>query len=153
MIYTPLTIQAACLAYSAHHGQLDKGGMPYIFHPYHLAEQMADEVTACVALLHDVVEDTSVTIEELEAIFPKEVTEAVRLLTHQKGTDYFEYVRALAKNPVARVVKLADLAHNSDESRLAGCSRISPEERLRLRQKYVQAKAILEEAAVCCVNI
>lgn len=148
MIYTPLTIQAARIAYEAHHGQQDKSGMPYIFHPYHLAEQMPDEITVCTALLHDVVEDTSVTIDELKKYFPEEVTDAVRLLTHQKGTDYFEYIRALAKNPIARIVKLADLAHNSDESRLTGCSRIPLEEALRLRQKYARAKAILEENGI-----
>lgn len=74
---------------------------------------MTDEVSVCVALLHDVAEDTSVTIEELELEFPKEVTEALRLLTHDAGTDYFDYVRAIKQNPVAVKVKLADLAHNS----------------------------------------
>ena len=64
MIYTPLTNKAMRLAYDAHHGQADKSGLPYIFHPYHLAEQMTDEITVCAALLHDVVEDTSVNIEE-----------------------------------------------------------------------------------------
>ena len=62
MLYTPLTIQAMKIAYTAHHGQVDKGGVPYIFHPIHLAELMKDEYTTCVALLHDVVEDTDVTL-------------------------------------------------------------------------------------------
>ena len=66
MIYTPLTIKAARIAYEAHHGQFDLCGMPYVFHPYHVAEQMTDEYTTCVALLHDVVEDTDVTFEDLE---------------------------------------------------------------------------------------
>ena len=66
MIYTPLTKAAMEIAYRAHHGQLDKSGVPYIFHPIHLAEQMVDEVTVCVALLHDVVEDTDITFEALE---------------------------------------------------------------------------------------
>lgn len=66
MIYTPLTNKALRLAYAAHHGQTDTSGLPYIFHPYHLAEQMTDEVSACVALLHDVAEDTSVTIPKVE---------------------------------------------------------------------------------------
>lgn len=57
MIYTPLTNKALRLAYAAHHGQTDNSGQPYIFHPYHLAEQMTDEVSVCVALLHDVAED------------------------------------------------------------------------------------------------
>lgn len=66
MIYTTLTNKALRLAYAAHHGQTDKSGQPYIFHPYHLAEQMTDEVSICVALLHDVVEDTDLTFADLE---------------------------------------------------------------------------------------
>lgn len=118
MIYTHLTNEAMKIAYRAHHGQVDKGGIPYIFHPYHLAEQMTDEYTTCVALLHDVVEDTDVTLEELKAIFPTEVTDAIALMTHLEGVDYLEYVAAIRENPIARAVKLADIAHNSDESRL-----------------------------------
>ena len=67
MIYTELTIRAMNLAYNAHHGQFDKGGVPYIFHPIHLAEQMDNEISTCVALLHDTVEDTAVTLEQLAA--------------------------------------------------------------------------------------
>ena len=145
MIYTPLTNKALRFAYAAHQGQKDKSGIPYIFHPYHLAEQMTDEISVCVALLHDVVEDTCVTIAELEQEFPKEVTEAVDLLTHKEGTDYFDYVRAIRENPVAKAVKLADLAHNSDEARLAGCEGMSEEQLACRREKYARAQAILEE--------
>lgn len=148
MIYTTLTNKALRLAYAAHHGQMDKSGQPYIFHPYHLAEQMTDEVSTCAALLHDVVEDTAVTIEELEKEFPKEVTEALRLLTHESGVDYFEYVRAIRKNPVAVKVKLADLAHNSDETRFLGCEEIPSEQLAKWREKYAKAKAILEDREV-----
>ena len=144
MIYTTLTNKALRLAYTAHHGQTDKSGQPYIFHPYHLAEQMTDEVSVCVALLHDVVEDTDLTFADLEREFPQEVTDALRLLTHEKGTDYFDYVRAIKENPVAVKVKLADLAHNSDESRFAGCGDRSAEELVRWREKYAKARAILE---------
>ena len=145
MIYTSLTNQAMRLAYTAHHGQVDKAGQPYIFHPYHVAEQMTDEVTTCVALLHDVVEDTSVTMEMLEALFPRQVTEPLKLLTHKAGTDYFDYVRSIKHDTVARIVKLADIAHNSDESRLSDCREMSPEQVAYLREKYAKAKAILEE--------
>ena len=144
MIYTPLTNRAMRIAYKAHHGQTDKSGQPYIFHPYHIAEQMTDEVSVCVALLHDVVEDTDVTIEELEREFPKEVTDALRLLTHEKGTDYFEYVKMIREDPVAVKVKLADIAHNSDETRFAGCDGISGERLAELREKYDAARKILE---------
>lgn len=145
MIYTPLTNKALRLAYAAHHGQTDKSGQPYIFHPHHLAEQMTDEISTCAALLHDVVEDTAVTIEELEQEFPKEVTGVLRLLTHEKGTDYFDYVRAIKGNPVAVKVKLADLAHNSDETRFAGCDEIPAEQLVKWREKYAKARRILED--------
>ena len=118
MIYTLLTKLAMTIAYKAHHGQIDHGGMPYIFHPYHLAEQMCDEYTTCAALLHDVVEDTDVTLEELAKLFPKEVIDAVALLTHDDDTGYFDYVTAIKENPIARAVKQADLIHNSDQTRL-----------------------------------
>lgn len=145
MVYTPLTIKAMKLAYAAHHGQTDKSGVPYIFHPYHVAEQMADEFTTCAALLHDVVEDAGLTFKELEDQFPKEVLDALRLLTHEKGADYFEYVRAIKDDPIAKAVKLADIAHNSDETRLAGCKDVTQEQIIRWREKYAKAKRILEE--------
>ena len=88
MIYTELTIRAMNLAYTAHHGQFDKGGVPYIFHPIHLAEQMEDELSCCAALLHDVAEDTDITLEDLAAEFPPEVVGAVRLLTHEEGIPF-----------------------------------------------------------------
>ena len=144
MIYTPLTIRAMNIAYEAHHGQTDKAGVPYIFHPLHLAEAMEDEVSCCAALLHDTVEDTDVTLEQLAAEFPQEVVEAVRLLTHEDDTDYFDYVRRIRNNPIAMKVKLADLQHNSDATRFAGVA--VPEEKIGyFRDKYTKARAILLE--------
>ena len=142
MIYTPLTKRAMRIAYDAHHGQVDKGGDPYVFHPFHLAEQMQDETSTCVALLHDVAEDTDVTLEDLEQEFPREVTEAVRLLTHEEGVPYLDYVAAIAGNPIAKAVKLADLAHNSDEDRM-NTSGVTEEKKAQLQDKYAKAKAIL----------
>ena len=144
MIYTGLTIKAMTIAYEAHHGQFDKAGIPYVFHPLYLAESMPDEAACCAALLHDVVEDSAVTLEDLAEIFPAEVVEAVRLLTHDPEEDYFTYVRRIRDNPVALTVKLADLAHNSDESRFAGVE--VPKEKIGyFRDKYAKAKAILLE--------
>ena len=79
MIYTPLTNKAMKIAYRAHHGQKDYNGIPYIFHPIHLAESMDDEISCCAALLHDVVEDTSVTMEFLAREFPREVIDVLKL--------------------------------------------------------------------------
>ena len=140
MIYTELTIRAMNLAYAAHHGQFDKGGVPYIFHPIHLAEQMDDEISTCVALLHDTVEDTAVTLAQLAKEFPKEVVEAVRLLTHAEDVEYFDYVRGIRQNPVAVKVKLADLDHNGDPKRI--CNQGNAEKR---RVKYAAARKILTE--------
>lgn len=142
MVYTPLTAKAMRIAYAAHHGQLDKSGIPYIFHPMHLAEQMEDEISCCVALLHDTVEDTDITFADLEKEFPREVIDALKLLTHPKEMPYFDYVRAVKANPVALKVKLADIAHNSDQTRLAD-SGMSEEVKAYFRDKYTKAKAIL----------
>lgn len=143
MIYTQLTNRAMRIAYDAHHGQNDHGGVPYIFHPLHIAEQMDDEISVCCALLHDVVEDTCVTMKDLERDFPPEITEVVRLLTHDPAVDYFEYIRALKKNPVARKIKLVDLAHNCDETRMAAQS-LTRDELQYFRAKYRKARDILE---------
>lgn len=145
MIYTSLTNKAMKIAYDAHHGQYDCNGVPYIFHPYHLAEQMNDEITVCVALLHDVAEDTDITIEQLEKEFPKEVTEALKLLTHNDDTDYFDYVRAIKENPIAKAVKMADLLHNSDQSRIVDKTVVPVEKMEYWKKKYTKARQILEE--------
>ena len=146
MIYTKLTQKAMQIAYAAHHGQTDCNGMPYVFHPYHLAEQMDDEISCCVALLHDVAEDTEVTLDELAKNFPQEVIEALKLLTHEKDTDYFEYVRRIKGNPTAKKVKLADLAHNMDRSRIVDSFAVSDEKLDKWDKKYSKAmKIIMEE--------
>ncbi len=142
MIYTEMTIKALKLAYAAHEGQLDYNGVPYIFHPYHIAEQMPDETTCTVALLHDVVEDTAVTLDALAKEFPTPVVEAVGLLTHADGADYFEYLQRIKQNPIAKTVKLGDIQHNADQTRCVGSS-ISKEKLLFWQNKYQNAKEYL----------
>ena len=140
MLYTPATKMALCLCFQAHRDQLDKGGMPYVFHPFHLAEQMLDEDTTVLALLHDVVEDTTVTLEELAKIFPPEIIDALALLTHDDDTPYLEYVQRIKDNPLARTVKLADLMHNTDQTRLPFHD---PSAQMRWESKYRSALEIL----------
>ena len=119
MIYTPLTKKALKLCFEAHKNQVDKTGLPYVFHPFHLAEQMNDEITTVCALLHDVIEDTDYTFSDLENMgFPNEVIETLKLLTHKDNVPYMDYVINLSKNPNAKAVKIADLMHNRDTSRL-----------------------------------
>ena len=141
MIYTPLTKKAMKIAFESHKDQKDKSGMPYIYHPIHLAEQMTDEATACVALLHDVVEDTHITLEDLESSFTPEIIEALKLLTHDDAAPYMEYVAAIKSNSIAKAVKLADLAHNSDLTRLD----VVDEKALKRVEKYTQAMELLKQ--------
>ena len=141
MIYTDMTKKAMKLCFEAHKDQVDKSGLPYVFHPFHVAEQMEDEITTTVALLHDVVEDTDYTLEDLSGMgFPQKVTDALALLTHDPAVPYLEYVAKIKHNPAARAVKLADLKHNSDTARL-GC--ISEKDALRI-EKYINAIKLLE---------
>lgn len=142
MIYTDMTKKAMKLAYKAHEGQEDKSGIPYVFHPLYVAERMEDELSATVALLHDVLEDTSVTLGDLEAEgFPEEALTALKLLT-RANAPYLDYIRKLKDNPVARKVKLVDLAHNSDVSRL---DRVTKADRERL-ELYAEAVKILSKS-------
>lgn len=142
MIYTELTKKALRVSFEAHKNQTDKSGMPYVYHPFHLAEQMKDEYSTCVPLLHDVVEDSETSLNDLiEAGFPKEVTDAIALMTHDERIPYMEYVAAIKNNPIARVVKQADLRHNSDLSRL---DKIDEKTNERVK-KYEQAILLLLE--------
>ncbi len=142
MIYTENTKKALKLCFKAHCDQVDKSGIPYVFHPFHLAEQMQDEQTTIVALLHDVVEDTDITIQDLRKEgFSEAVLEAISLLTHDKSVNYMDYVAVIKQNPIAKAVKLADLRHNSDITRLDTVDAKA----LKRREQYLEAIALLEE--------
>ena len=129
--YTSLTKKAMMICFETHKDQKDKSGMPYVFHPFHLAEQMETEDEICTALLHDVAEDSDCTIEDLER----------EGLTHEESVPYMDYIAALKGNPIARKVKLADLAHNSDIGRLA----IVTDKDLKRLEKYQKARNLLLE--------
>ncbi|MBQ3009623.1 MAG: bifunctional (p)ppGpp synthetase/guanosine-3',5'-bis(diphosphate) 3'-pyrophosphohydrolase [Oscillospiraceae bacterium] len=142
MIYTSMTKKALKLCFEAHKHQTDKSGIPYVFHPFHLAEQMTDEASTVAALLHDVVEDTGYTFEDLIGMgFSFEVIEALKLLTHEESVPYMEYVSKIKGNPIATAVKLADLLHNSDLSRLD----VIDEKALRRVEKYHNAIQFLTD--------
>ena len=141
MIYTAETKKAMKLAYNYHHGQEDKANMPYFYHPLLVANEMDDEDSTVVALLHDVVEDTTCTMEDLKkAGFSDRVLEALALMTHDDDTPYMEYVKRLSLNPIARKVKRADLRHNSDLTRRDEIT----EEALSLVKRYKKAIEFLE---------
>lgn len=140
MFNSNLTRKAMSIAYNAHINQFDKAGVPYIYHPIHLAEQMDTEIECIVALLHDVVEDTDITFEQLEKEFSTEVIDVLRLLTHNKEVKYMQYIENLKSNDIARKVKMADIKHNMDESRL---DNVTDKDITRIN-KYKEALKFLE---------
>lgn len=112
--------RAIAIALDAHRNQKDRNNKPYILHPLHLMHQMDDETEMIAAVLHDVLEDSDMTLDELRRQgFAATVIEAVALLTHDKeAMSYEEYVQRIKPNPLARKIKLADLAHNMDLRRV-----------------------------------
>ena len=142
MIYTEKTKLAMKLCFERHKEQTDKCGIPYPFHPFHVAESMTDEKTTCVALLHDILEDTDTIREELTELgFSKDVVDAICLMTHKEGVPYLDYVRQIKKDSIARAVKISDLMHNSDLTRLD----LVTEKDLKRAEKYRQALKILTD--------
>ena len=107
------------IATEAHKGQVDKAGIPYINHPLTVASLVDTEEEKIVALLHDTIEDTNITEQDLLNYgFSNKIVEAVKLLTHNKNVPYMDYIAKIKDNKLARKVKIADLTHNSDLSRL-----------------------------------
>lgn len=108
------------IAKRAHEGQFDKGGNPYILHPLAVSGMVETEAEKTVALLHDVIEDTIITLEELRSYgFPDQVIKAVDVLTKRPGVSYDDYIEKVKQNPLALTVKIADMSHNKDLSRIS----------------------------------
>ncbi len=136
-----LVERARDIALEAHAGQTDKAGAPYITHPARVAARLAGDPPAeVVGWLHDVVEDTGVTLDDLAAEFPAGIVAAVDAITKRDGEDRDDYYRRVAANPLARKVKHADLDDNSSPDRLA---MLDPETQDRLRAKYAHAREVL----------
>ena len=135
MINTKLTRKAMIIAYEAHKNQVDKSGVPYIYHPIHVAEQMNTENECIIALLHDVVEDTNVTRSE----FSKEIIDILKLLTREENIEYDEYIKRIKNNSIACKVKIADLTHNLDKTRLDFVTEVD----VKRNEKYKKALQIL----------
>jgi len=152
MYYSEDVKKALTLSFEAHKDQKDKSGIPYVYHPFHLAEQMDTEEEVIVALLHDVVEDTDYTLEDIKAQgFGDEIIEALRLMTHDKSVPYLKYVEKIKTNPIATAVKIADLKHNSDLTRLDD---VTGKDIERV-QKYSKALEILtgKKTKLCNLNM
>lgn len=132
--------KAIYIAVNAHLGQRDKADEPYIFHPLRVMNSCSSLEAKIVAILHDVIEDTDVSIETIEQAFPPQIVDALRLLTHRADTPYMEYVEAIACNQLAREIKIADLRDNSNIARLDA---IHDKDVERFR-KYNEALKLLE---------
>lgn len=132
---------AIAIAVGAHHGQKDRNGAPYILHPLRVMARLETDAEKTVAILHDVVEDTNWTFEQLaEHGFPNEILEPLRCVTKREGEEYEDFVKRSASNDLARRVKLADLEDNMDIRRL---SSISDKDVERLK-KYLRAWRFLK---------
>ena len=115
--------RAIAIAAAAHAGQLDKGGAPYILHPLKVMLRMNTLEERIVAVLHDVVEDCEISLDDLRKEgFSEVVLSAIESVTKVPGESYEDFVERAAQNPIGRVVKLADLEENSDLSRIASPS-------------------------------
>ena len=138
--FSELYGKATDLAEEVHAGQKDKGGKPYIEHPKYVSEHLEGRAEKIVGLLHDVVEDSSMTIEDLRGEFPDIITDAVEAVTKREDELYASYIVRLRTNPIARRVKIEDMKHNMDLSRIP-----KPRKKDRRRvEKYAQYLRILE---------
>jgi (p)ppGpp synthase/HD superfamily hydrolase len=130
----PLIVKAHQLASKAHQGQVDQGGHPYVLHLEAVAHLVTTVEEKVVALLHDIVEDTQVTLDELRKDFDDTIIQAVDAMTKREKTEKFMgYLRRAKANPIAKKVKIADMIHNSDLTRLPFPPR---EEDLQREEKY-----------------
>ena len=123
----------------AHTDQVDEGGHPYYWHPVIVASHMETEEEKVVALLHDVVEKSAVSLDTIGNLFGSRVMEAVSLLTLREGESYLSYINRLSRDPLARKVKLAEIDHNMDTGRLGKLTY----ESFQRREKYRMAREIL----------
>jgi (p)ppGpp synthase/HD superfamily hydrolase len=131
------------IAASAHRGQTDKGGAPYILHPLRVMMAMGTDQERIVGVLHDVVEDSpEIRLQEIEAAFGTRIAAAVDALTKRGGETYDDYLDRVKADEIAVKVKLADLKDNCDLSRLGRAPTEADRKRL---DKYLRARAILQE--------
>ncbi|MFL6125320.1 phosphohydrolase [Actinophytocola sp.] len=135
--------EAIQVARRAHEGQLDKSGRPYIGHPLRVMGALRGEHERMTAVLHDVVEDTAVTLADLTELgCPPEVVAAVAAISKRPGEDQATYLARVSANPIARAVKRADIADNMSPDRMA---RLDPLTQDRLRAKYESALRLLND--------
>lgn len=129
--------QAIYVALDAHEGQVDRGGHPYVNHPFYLCTRFDNLGTKVTALLHDVIEDSDkYTLDDIEEMFGKVIRNAVDAISKRKGQEtYQEYLERVKSNEIARLVKLADINHNLDKKRIP----FVDEKYDRMAKKYEKA--------------
>ncbi|HLL81001.1 MAG TPA: hypothetical protein VK420_00060 [Longimicrobium sp.] len=133
---------AIALAASAHRGQVDKAGQPYILHPLRLMLRLESDAERMTAVLHDVVEDTAVSLDQLAGLgYPREVLDALELLTRRPTDTYEAFIERVSGNALARRVKLADLEDNMDVRRLPAVTAKDAERLARYRAAWARLKA------------
>lgn len=136
--------KAIAIAVDAHCGQKDRYGAPYILHPLRVMARVTTPIEKTVAILHDVVEDTDWSLQDLKREgFSAPIIEALKCVTKKQGEAYEDFVQRSASNPVARRVKLADLEDNMDLRRMPS---ITAQDKTRL-EKYVNAWRVLVDSA------
>lgn len=127
------------IATKAHNGQVDKAGREYIYHPIEVSNMCTNYEAKIVGLLHDVIEDTDVTLRELEVYFTEEILEAVKLLTKTKDYNPNLYYKNIKNNKITREVKMADLTHNMDLNRFNSSQITSKDiERVKTYKQYYE---------------
>lgn len=117
--------KAIVLATNKFAGKFDKGGTPYILHCLHVMRKVSHlgEDAMVVAVLHDIIEDTDVTLKDLVVDFPEKIVSTIVTLTHLPDESYENYIERIALNDLARMIKLEDLKHNSDITRMKGITK------------------------------
>lgn len=132
--------QAIQLATRLHKGQVDKAGEDYIQHPLRVMNAVEGETAKIVAVLHDTLEDTDITFEELETMFGQEIAIAVQTLSRLEGEDYFDFIERVKENAIAIKVKIADLKDNMNLNRIAT---VTEKDLVRI-EKYKKALQLLQ---------
>ena len=130
---------AKAWAYRLHAGQVDKAGLPYVTHPERVAGRLSSQEDQVVGWLHDTVEDTGLTLREIEEQFGKETAAAVDAVSRRDGEDWDDYLRRVKRNETALRVKISDLIDNSNLSRIPNVTMRDVER----QRKYNQALRFL----------
>lgn len=133
--------KAMKVAVKAHEDQKDLLGESYIMHPMRIAMSLETEEQKIIGVLHDVVEDSDWTLEDIEIMFGKTVTERIGIMTHEKGVKYEEYILKISKDPICTIVKIADLRDNTSKTRV--CQLPQTDENMKRLKKYFKALKFL----------